>query len=475
MKYITANSISNKEFSKEPFKIFDSIDNVLMDFQNAKKFYVFEVEEDIAFFKKTLYNLKSMKNLFKNYYCDSENKLIKIVRKVPMSELLSNNKASVDYFYNYTESNSDELQQSHSRNSLNKIIKFLIENESKNRIEPDLLISLCIKLSNLPEESIEIIEDYIVNNYCSTEMLIRFANNIESCNANKIAKAIARNDKTSHCMSLLDNLKKIENKNLSFSCIEDIIISKDKNGKLIYELANVYNSECDIDKLSKAIVDIDKYGYTSYLFATNIKGINKEFFQEAIAKKDTIGTYCINLASGEGFDNELLLRRVLELDKNGSMAIEFLKKASSCNLELVLEYLLSINASHKYIIEFAQLTNGYEAEKLVNYIYNTDEDGKSSFLFALNVANTNIDKLKEKVDTINNPELFHNLFVTNLSINNKDLYISQISKIDSNGKIIKLIVENNLKKLSDEDIEELNRFIKPTSIFSTYNIDTDVC
>lgn len=471
MKYITANSISTKEFSKEPFKVYDSIENVLMDFQNAKKFYVFEIEENINLFKKTLYNTKSMSNLFKNYYCDSEKKLIKIVRKVPISELLSNEKATVDYFYNYTESNSDELQKSHSKNSLNKIIKFLIENNSKNRIEPDLLISLCVKLHNLPEESIETIEEYIINNYCSTEMLIRFANTIENCNVNKIAEAIARNDKTSHCMNLLDNLKKIENKNLTFDCIEDIIISKDKNGKLIYELANIYNDECNIDKLSKAIVNIDKYGYTSYLFATNIKGINKKFFEEAIAKKDTIGTYCINLASGEGFNNELLLKRVLELDKNGSMVVEFIKKASSCNLEMALDYLLSINASHKCIIEFANLTNGYGADKLIDYIYNSDTEGKSSFLFALTVSNANIDKLKEKIESINNPELFHNLFVSNLTINNKSLYISQISKIDTNGEIIKLIIENNLKKLSEEDIERLSSFTKPTStsLFSTYD------
>ena len=75
MKYITANSISTKEFSKEPFKIYDSIENVLMDFQNAKKFYVFEIEENINLFKKTLYNVKNMGSLFKNYYYDSEKKV----------------------------------------------------------------------------------------------------------------------------------------------------------------------------------------------------------------------------------------------------------------------------------------------------------------------------------------------------------------------------------------------------------------
>ena len=460
MKYITANNLSAKEFSKEPFKVYDSIENVLMDFQNAKNFYVLEIDENVGLMRKALYNLNIVNSLFKNYYTDSENNLIKIVGKVPISKLLSNEKASIDYFYNYTENHSELLQKNNSRNALNKIIHFLINNEDKkNRIEPDLLISLCVKLPNLPEESIEVIEEYIINNYCSTEMLIRFANTIENCNVNKIAQAIARNDKTNHCISLLENLKKIENKNLTLDCIEDIIISKDKNGKLIYELANIYNGECNIEKLSKAIDEVDKYGYITSLFATNIKGVNKKFFQEAIAKKDTKGTYCIGLASGEGFDNDLLLKRVIELDNTGSMIIEFIKKASSCNLDMIVEHLLSIKACSKTIIEFAYLTNGYRSEELVDYIFKSDTDGKSSFLFALNVPNANIRSLKIKIESINNPELFYNLFISNISNKNKNLYISQLCKIDTSGEIIKLIIENNYKKLSASDIEKLNNHL----------------
>lgn len=460
MKYITANSLSVKEFSKEPFKVYDSIENVLMDFQNAKKFYVFEIEENVGLIRKTLYNLNVVNSLFKNYYTDSDKSLIKIARKVPISELLSNEKATIDYFYNYAETHSDLLQEKNSKNALNKIIHFLIDNEDKkNRIEPDSLVSLCVKLPKLSEESIEIVEEYIINNYCSTEMLIRFANNIENCNVDKIAQAIARNDKTNHCISLLENLKKIKNKNLTLDCIEDIIISKDKNGKLIYELANIYNGECNIEKLSIAIDNADKYGYITSLFATNIKGVNKQFFQESIAKKDTRGTYCIGLASGEGFDNDFLLKRITELDNTGSMVIEFIKKASSCNLDMALEHLLNIKACSKIIIEFAHITNGYKSEELVDYIFKSDTDGKSSFLFALTVPNANIRSLKIKIDSMNNPDLFRNLFISNITNKNKNLYLSQLCKIDTTGEITKLVIENNCKKLSDSDIEKLSNHL----------------
>lgn len=467
MKYITAHTISQKEFIKEPFKIYDSIDNILIDFQNAKKFYVVEVEEDISFLKKSLYNLNVSRNkAFKNYYVDSEQKLIKLVNKVPITNLLKNKYATSEYFYSYIEANANELQQEHSVNALNKIVNFLINNPNpKNRIEPNILISLCIKLQHLPQESMDLIEEYITNNPCSTDMLVQFANNMENCDVNKIVKAIAKNDNSTHCLELFGALKKITNKKLSLDDIEDIIIEKDKKGTLIYELANKYNSTCNIDKLSKALDKVDKYGYISFIFATNIKGANKEFFQKSIIEKDLRGNYCIGLASKEGFNNELLLDKVIELDPgNCSMVIDFVKKATVCNLDKALEYILKHDTSGKYIIEFSDITNGYNAEKIVEHICDTDKEGKLAFLFALTIPNCNTSKIKDKIKEINNPELFCNLFNNNLNTKNKYFYLSQIEKLDDSGEIIKLIIKNNMQKLTEPDLDTLNNALNAKQI-----------
>lgn len=459
MKYITAHSISEREFIKEPFKIHDSIDNILMDLQNAKKLYVLEIDDEISLSKKILYNIGISRNqLFKNYYVDSQKKLIKLVRKVPIKDLLTNERATSDYFFNYAVFNASELQV-HSKNSLNNIVEFLITNP-KDKINPHLLINFCVKLPGLPEKSINLAEEYIINNYCETEMLIEFANKIKNCNVNKIVKVIANNDTSPHYLGLLKALSKIKNENLTLDYIEDIIIEKDKKGNLIYELANKHNNICNVEKLSKALDAIDNNGYISYLFATNIKGIDKQFFQHSIAKKDRKGTFCIGLASEDGYDNEFLLDRVIELDSNnGSMVMEFMKKAKHCNLDKVLDYILNHDSSGKHILEFAHITNGYNIEKIIEHIYNIDNEGKLTFLFALTMPNCDISKLKDKINSINKPELFCNLFTSNINNKNRDLYFNQINKIDDTGIMIKLLSENTSKKFTSSDLDILNKML----------------
>lgn len=462
MKYITSYGISEREFMNQPFEIYDSIEEVLIDLQNnSKKLYVLEIDENISFIKKSLYNSGvSKKRAFKNYYMDSQKKIIKIVQKVPISVLLSNEKASCDFFFNYAVSNASVLQVN-SRNTLNNIVKFLVTNPNGNgTINPHLLITFCVKLPDLPAKSISLAEEYIINNYCETEMLIEFANKIPNCDINKIVKAIADNDASPHCLELLKSLSKITNDNLKLDYIEDIIIQKDKKGNLIYELANRYNDICNIDKLSKALHEIDSNGYISYLFATNIKGINKEFFQYSIAKKDKKGTFCIGLASEEGYNNDFLLERVMELDfGNGSMVIEFVKKAHKCNLDKALNYILENDKTGKHVLEFAHATNGYNQEKIIEYILNNDNEGKLSFLFALTMPNCDIDKLIDKINTLNKPELFYNLFISNLNAENKDTYIQQIVKIDTNKDIIKLLSSNTVNHLNENDLQFLSSHI----------------
>lgn len=455
MKYVITHGISEYDFQKEPFDIHDSIDDILRDFRNATKLYVLEVDDNISGLKKLLFSSGFSKDkLFKNYYTDSEKNLVRLVRKVPVRELLQSVKATSDYFFKYAVENANELQQEDSIKSLNIILEFLIQ----ENINPDLLINFCVRLPkcniNLAEEYI--ISNHIENNFGDTQMLIEFANKLENCDVNKIVKAIADSDKSPHCLGLLKDLSKITNENLTLDYVEDIIIEKDKKGNLIYELANKYNNICNVGKLSRALVEIDKNGYISYLFATNIKGVDKKFFQESIAEKDKKGTYCISLASENGFDTDYLLDRVLELDKNnGAMAIEFIKKNPKCNLDKALDYLLEHDDSGRYILEFANLTNGYNSDKLVERIIEIDTDGKLSFLFALTVPNSDISKLKSVVSKANNPVLFSNLFTGNINSNNKNLFINQIKKIDETGKIIEIIAENKTKSLTKDDLLKL--------------------
>lgn len=455
MKYITAHSISAQEFIKEPFKLHDSIVSVLMDLQNAKRLYVLEVDDNISLGKKLLYKFGIIK---KNYYVDSQNKLIKLVRKVPITELLTNCKATSNYFFNYAVFNASELQ-SHSRNSLNKIVEFLISNEN-DKIEPHLLINFCVKLQNLPKESILLAEDYIINSQCDTEMLIEFANKINDCNINKIVQNIADNDTSTHCLGLLKSINKIKNPNLSIDFVEDVIIQKDKKGHLIYELAKKYNDRCNIQKLSEALDVVDKNGYISYLFATNIDGVDKSFFQHTIARKDKKGTFCISLATDEDYDKDFLLDAILNLKSNScSIVLEFVKKIPNCDLDKALTYLINNDNIGKYILEFSYITHGFNASKVVDHIYNTDDEGKLCFLFALNIPNCDNSKLIEKINSMNKPTLFYNLFIANITNENKELYFSQIDKIDTSREIIKLLCENAFHKFNDDDLIKLNHML----------------
>ena len=455
MKYILTHSISEHDFKQKPFDIHDSIDDILRDLKNSEKLYILEVEEEKSSIKKFLFNNGiSKRNIFKNHYMDSNKNIVKIVRKVGIKELLENEKASSDYFFKYAISNALELQE-HSLKSLNTILKFLIEEE----ISPELLIIFCVRI---PKCNINLAQKYITKKYMdatgeiNTDMLIEFANKLDNCNINDIVKAIASKDNSPHCLGLLKSLSKITHPKITLDYVEDVIIEKDKKGNLIYELASQYNDICDIDKLSKALNKIDTNGYMCYLFATKIKGINKEFFQKAIAEKDKKGTYCISLASEPGYDTNYLLDRVIELDKNnGAMVIEFVKKNKEFDLDKALNYLLTHDKTGRYIIEFSRVTNGYNCEKICEYISKIDIDGKLSFLFALTVPQANIELLKNKILSSNKPELFYNLFANNINNDNKDLFFKQIKKIDTSKEITKIILENKSQKFTSSDLELL--------------------
>ena len=77
----------------------------------------------------------------------------------------------------------------------------------------------------------------------------------------------------------------------------------------------------------------------------------------------------------------------------------------------------------------------------------------------MTIPNCDISKLKNKINEINKPELFCNLFTSNINNKNKDLYFKQIDKIDETGAIIKLISENTSKKLTNSDLEILNKIL----------------
>lgn len=458
MKYITSHGISESDFKKKPFEFYDSINMVLIDLKNnSEKLYVLEAEENISGIKKFIFNRGfSRDKAFKNYYMDSEKRLIKLNRIVPITELLKNEMASIDYFFQYVVSNANELQ-AHSKNTLASIILFLID----KKIEPDLFINMCVKLGHLPESCKEESENYIINNNCNTEMLIEFANKVENCNINLIVKSIADNDTSTHCLKLLKALSKITNKNLKLDYVEDVIIDRDTNGNLILELANHYNDICNVDKLAKALDLVDPTGYKTYLFAKNIKGANKNFLQNSIAKKDKKGTYCIGLASEEGYDNEFLLDRIIELDNNdGATVIEFVKKATNCNLEKALDYLLDYDNTGKHLLEFAVKTNGYNNSKICSKLDMIDEEGRLLFLLALTIPTTDLAIVKNKIQSTNKPELFCNLFISNLTSNKQDLFFKQINDLDETGEIIEIICLNKSKKLSEPQLSILKNILE---------------
>ncbi|MBQ3421398.1 MAG: hypothetical protein IJH34_06960, partial [Romboutsia sp.] len=315
MRFITAKNISQEEFKNKEFQFFNSIREVLRNPSNANNLYILEVEEEKSFLKRVLFKKGISRNtVFKNYYMDCNKKIIKVIRKVELNEMISNGVKN-DYFFKYATQNKDRLEE----NSLNIILDFLI----RNHISNNLLITFCIKL---PKCDIYKAEDYIISKYNDTDMIIEFANKVDNCNMDKITKYIINSNSSHLCVNLLKTVKLIENKNLNFDLIEDEIISKDNKGNLIYEMAREFNDFVNIDKLSKALIEKDKHGFICLTFANSIEGVDKKLFEKEIAKKDRVGTYCINLASNEDADREYLLDRVLELDKNnGAMALEYAK------------------------------------------------------------------------------------------------------------------------------------------------------
>lgn len=387
MKFITSKSIDAGDFKKDTFILYDSIESIVKNNENAKKLYILEVEEEENPLSKFLLKTRiaSKKGKFKNHHIDSTGKIIKIKRKITLKEM-NNAGASSEYFYRYAITNSARLED----NSLHTIIRFLIE---KN-IEPELLISFCAKIRKLGYREISIAEDYIFSKIINIDMIIEFANKVKNynidklmtyvleyysddeslilfvnsvndCNMDGVIEYLIKKDTCPKLSNSIKCLKSITNNNFNFDIVEDAVIEKDKKGKLILKLAKEFNNIANIDKLSKAIDSIDEQGFMCLRFLSEINGVNTSYLEERIAQKDKMGVFCRELAMRPGANIELLTNRILEIkNKNIGIVISFaetidkIPKTSKYQEELLYS-LIDNNAKseeiYKYITTVSQL------------------------------------------------------------------------------------------------------------------------
>ena len=387
MKFITSKSIDAGDFKKDTFILYDSIESIVKNNENAKNLYILEVEEEENPLSKFLLKTRiaSKKGKFKNHHIDSTGKIIKIKRKITLKEM-NNAGASSEYFYRYAITNSARLED----NSLHTIIRFLIE---KN-IEPELLISFCAKIRKLGYREISIAEDnifskiinidmiiefankvknynidklmtYVLEYYSDDESLILFVNSVNDCNMDGVIEYLIKKDTCPKLSNSIKCLKSITNNNFNFDIVEDAVIEKDKKGKLILKLAKEFNNIANIDKLSKAIDSIDEQGFMCLRFLSEINGVNTSYLEERIAQKDKMGVFCRELAMRPGANIELLTNRILEIkNKNIGIVISFaetidkIPKTSKYQEELLYS-LIDNNAKseeiYKYITTVSQL------------------------------------------------------------------------------------------------------------------------
>lgn len=387
MKFITSKSIDAGDFKKDTFILYDSIESIVKNNENAKNLYILEVEEEENPLSKFLLKTRiaSKKGKFKNHHIDSTGKIIKIKRKITLKEM-NNAGASSEYFYRYAITNSARLED----NSLHTIIRFLIE---KN-IEPELLISFCAKIRKLGYREISIAEDYIFSKIINIDMIIEFANKVKNynidklmtyvleyysddeslilfvnsvndCNMDGVIEYLIKKDTCPKLSNSIKCLKSITNNNFNFDIVEDAVIEKDKKGKLILKLAKEFNNIANIDKLSKAIDSIDEQGFMCLRFLSEINGVNTSYLEERIAQKDKMGVFCRELAMRPGANIELLTNRILEIkNKNIGIVISFaetidkIPKTSKYQEELLYS-LIDNNAKseeiYKYITTVSQL------------------------------------------------------------------------------------------------------------------------
>jgi hypothetical protein len=348
MKYISTKSIDAGDFRNDTFVLYDSIESIVDNNENAKNLYILKVEEEdnpaYNFLMKS--NILKRKGRFKNHHMDSVGKIIKILDKATLKEM-NEAGASSEYFYRYAITNVARLED----NSLNTIVGFLIE---KN-IEPELLISFCAKIKKLSNREISLVEDYIYSKiidinmiiefankvkncnvnklvdyvleyYSDDESLILFINSVDSCNMDKIIRYIIQKDtcpRLSHAFKCLDS---ITNRNFDFKIVEDAVIEKDRKGKQILKIAKEFNNVADVNKLAKAIVNVDDQGFMSLRFLYEINGVDTNFLEEEISKKDKMGVFCRELAMRPGANLELLTNRIIELNnKNKGILLSFVE------------------------------------------------------------------------------------------------------------------------------------------------------
>lgn len=422
MKFITSKSIDAGDFKKDTFILYDSIESIVKNNENAKNLYILEVEEEENPLSKFLLKTRiaSKKGKFKNHHIDSTGKIIKIKRKITLKEM-NNAGASSEYFYRYAITNSARLED----NSLYTIIRFLIE---KN-IEPELLISFCAKIRKLGYREISIAEDYIFSKIINIDMIIEFANKVKNynidklmtyvleyysddeslilfvnsvndCNMDSVIEYLIKKDTCPKLSNSIKCLKSITNNNFNFDIVEDAVIEKDKKGKLILKLAKEFNNIANIDKLSKAIDSIDEQGFMCLRFLSEINGVNTSYLEERIAQKDKMGVFCRELAMRPGANIELLTNRILELkNKNTGIVISF------------AETIDKIPKTSKYQEEllYSLIDNNAKSEEIYRYITTVSQLGAKAIQKAVDKikADENSQNIVEniKMHTILSPYL----------------------------------------------------------------------
>lgn len=405
MKYISVKSIDRNDFKKNQFVLYDTLEAVVKNNANSSNLYTLKVVEEDNIFNSFIVRsgLGSNISKFKNHHTDSTGKVVKILDKVSLHEL-NNAKPSIAYLYNYTTKNAARLKS----NSLGIIAKFLIEKNA----DPELLISLCIMAKKFSDEDIAMIEDYIFSKIIDIHMVIEFANKVSNCNIDKlmcyileyysddeslilfvnsvnkynidsVIEYLVKKDTCPNLSNSMRCLKSITNRNFNFSIVEDAVIDRDKKGKLIFTLAKQFNGIVDIDKLSRAMIEVDKQGFMCLKFLLEINGCNSLLLEEAIASKDKLGAFCKELALRPNANIEMLTDKMLNLKNKSSWAI--------------INFVEAIN-KHK--------GTGYFEEKLLEHMIEDDTyNSLDIYKFLTSVSQLSsiaiqkaVDKIKENND-----------------------------------------------------------------------------
>ena len=113
----------------------------------------------------------------------------------------------------------------------------------------------------------------------------------------------------------------------------------------------------------------------------------------------------------------------------------------------------------EHLLNFAIITNGYNNNKVCDKLNDIDKDGRLLFLLALTVPTTDLTIVKNKIESVNKPELFCNLFTSNLTTNKQDLFFKQINELDETGQILEIICLNKTKSLTNTQLSILKEIL----------------